>query len=200
VKQSKIRKNRSNCNRLGGSASMASSLGPKAANPAGLGLAGFALTTFLLSAANAHLIPGSDVWIGFALFYGGAAQFCAGMWEFALANTFGATAFSSYGAFWMATAFYVWFFAPKSGNVPLDLAWLLGAWAIFTGYMMLVSFRINNPPVMAVFVTLFVTFVVLWLGAALHQDALTVLGGYLGILTALIAWYASYLAVNRSVA
>jgi uncharacterized protein len=179
---------------------MASSTpGPKIANPAGLGLAGFALTTFLLSAANANWIPGSDVWIGYALFYGGAAQFCAGMWEFAAGNTFGATAFSSYGAFWMATGFYVWFFAPKSTNVPLDLAWLLLAWAIFTGYMMLVSLRINNPPVMWVFITLFITYVVLWLGALMHMGELTVIGGYLGIITAALAWYASYRAVNNSV-
>ncbi|TAM72708.1 hypothetical protein EPN44_15585 [bacterium] len=173
---------------------------PKLANPAALGLAGFALTTFLLSAANAGLLPGSDVWIGFALFYGGLAQLFAGMWEFAAGNTFGATAFSSYGAFWLGTAFYVWFWAPKSGNVPLDLAWLLGAWAIFTGYMMLESFRINNPPVMWVFVALFITYVLLWLGAWFHASGLTVTGGWTGIITALLAWYASYKAVHNSIA
>jgi|SRR5579872_1430584 len=173
---------------------------PKLGNPAGLGLAGFALTTFLLSASNAHLLPASDVWIGFALFYGGAAQFCAGMWEFAAGNTFGATAFSSYGGFWLATAFYVWFWAPKSGNVHADLAWLLGAWAIFTGYMMLVTFRLNNPPVMWVFITLFITFVLLWLGEAVHSSRIGVLGGYVGIITALVAWYASYKTINSSVA
>ncbi|HVA37877.1 MAG TPA: acetate uptake transporter [Candidatus Dormibacteraeota bacterium] len=177
-----------------------SSPAPKLGNPAGLGLAGFALTTFLLSAANAGLLPGSDVWMGFALFYGGLAQLFAGMWEFATGNTFGATAFGSYGAFWLGTAFYVWFWAPKSGNVGADLAWLLGAWTIFTAYMTLESFRINNPPVMWVFVVLLVTFVLLWLGAALHQAGLTQVGGYLGIVTALLAWYASYKAVHNSIA
>ncbi|TAM57707.1 hypothetical protein EPN52_12710 [bacterium] len=173
---------------------------PKLGNPAGLGLAGFALTTFLLSGANAGLIPHSDAWIGFALFYGGLAQLFAGMWEFAAGNTFGATAFSSYGAFWLGTAFYVWFWAGKSGNVGLDLTWLLGAWTIFTGYMMLESFRINNPPVMWVFVALFITFVLLWLGAWFSAAGLTVAGGWLGIVTALLAWYASYKTVHNSIA
>ncbi|TAM86609.1 hypothetical protein EPN42_12805 [bacterium] len=171
---------------------------PKLANPAGLGLAGFALTTFLLSAANAGLLPHSDAWIGFALFYGGLAQLFAGMWEFAAGNTFGATAFSSYGAFWLGTAFYVWFWAPKSGNVHADLAWLLFAWTLFTLYMTVLSFKINNPPVMAVFVVLLVTFALLWLGEALGAPGLTVAGGYFGIITALLAWYASYKTVANS--
>src|SRR5919202_4991706 len=73
------------------------------ADPAPLGLAGFALTTVLLSGVNAGLITGTpaDAWVGMALFYGGLGQFMAGMWEFRNRNTFGATAFSSFGAFWM---------------------------------------------------------------------------------------------------
>src|SRR5580692_223889 len=71
------------------------------ADPAPLGLAGFALTTFVLSVVNAGLLPkpGEPVVLGLAFAYGGLAQFCAGMWEFKRNNTFGATAFTSYGAF-----------------------------------------------------------------------------------------------------
>jgi len=76
------------------------------ANPAALGLAGFALTTFLLSVHNAMGVSREPLLVfwGFAIFYGGLAQFCAGMWEFKTGNTFGATAFSTYGAFWMGVA------------------------------------------------------------------------------------------------
>lgn len=165
---------------------------PKLANPASLGLAGFALTTFLLSSSNAGLLPGSDVWIGFALFYGGAAQLLAGMWEFPSGNTFGATAFTSYGAFWMGTAIYVWFFAAKATSVPHDLAYLLFAWTVFTVYMTIEAVRHAAMPVKLVFVVLSVTFVLLWLGAGLGQSMLTVAGGYTGILTAALAWYASW--------
>ena len=79
------------------------------ADPAPLGLAGFALTTFVLSAVNAGWLPkpGEPVVLGLAFAYGGLAQFCAGMWEFKRNNTFGATAFTSYGAFWIAFALLV---------------------------------------------------------------------------------------------
>lgn len=76
---------------------------PLVADPTALGLAGFGLTTFVLSVHNAGWAP-DVVWIGLALFYGGMAQFTAGMWEFKNRNTFGATAFSSYGAFWLSLA------------------------------------------------------------------------------------------------
>jgi succinate-acetate transporter protein len=179
---------------------MASTTAPQVANPAPLGLSGFALTTLLLSASNAGLLPGSDVWIGYALFYGGIAQFAAGMWEFVTKNTFGATAFTTYGAFWLGTAFYVWFWAGKSANVHADLAWMLLGFTIFTGIMMINSFRINNPPVMYVFVALFVTFALLWLGEQLGNPGLHAAGGWTGIITALLAWYAAYKGVAASIA
>ncbi len=173
---------------------------PQVANPAPLGLAGFALTTLLLSASNAGLLKGSDVWLAYALFYGGIAQFAAGMWEFKAKNTFGATAFSTYGAFWLGTAFYVWFWAGKSTDLHADLAWMLLGFAIFTGYMMLNSFNLKNPPVMWVFVALFITFVLLCAGEFTGMATLHTLGGYVGILTALLAWYASYKGVANSLA
>ena len=83
---------------------------PAIANPAPLGLSAFALTTFVLSAANAGWFTGASIVIGLAFFYGGVAQMLAGMWEFRSGNTFGATAFTSYGAFWIAVG------EPSSGS------------------------------------------------------------------------------------
>ena len=160
---------------------------PKIANPAALGLAGFALTTFLLSAKNAGL-PVGDAFLGFAFFYGGLAQFCAGMWEFPSGNTFGATAFTSYGAFWMGTGYWAAFVTPKNPN---DLTYLLFAWTIFTVYMTIEAVRHAAMPVKLVFVVLSITFVLLWLGTA-WVPSLVPLGGWAGILTAALAWYASW--------
>ncbi|HTI13747.1 MAG TPA: acetate uptake transporter [Dictyobacter sp.] len=154
-------------------------------NPAPLGLSAFALTTFVLSAANAQWFTGSEIVIGLALFYGGLGQLLAGMWEFRMGNTFGGTAFTSYGSFWMAVAVMLQF-----KLIPNDLAlgfFFLG-WAIFTGMMFLGTLR-STLALMGVFLFLFLTFLALALGALLGIGALTVLGGYLGILTALIAWY-----------
>src|SRR5213593_4671684 len=84
---------------------------PPVADPAPLGLAAFALTTFLLSAKNADWTRGTDAWLGYAFFYGGAVQLLAGMWEFRNRNVFGSTAFSTYGGFWLGLGFYVQFVA-----------------------------------------------------------------------------------------
>src|SRR5471032_2806338 len=108
------------------------------ADPAPLGLAGFALTTFLLSGHNASFIP-DLIWVGPALFYGGMAQLLAGMWEFRNRNIFGATAFSTYGAFWMSFGIFVIlvlgvknFGAAFAGdNLPNAAAWFLFAFLIF---------------------------------------------------------------------
>jgi len=161
---------------------------PKFANPAALGLAGFALTTFLLSAKNAGL-PVGDAFLGFAFFYGGLAQLMAGMWEFPQGNTFGATAFSSYGAFWMGTGFWAMFVNPKNPN---DLTYILFAWMIFTLYMTVEALRHASMPVKAVFVLLSITFILLWVGAGFGAPSMIQAGGYAGLLTAAAAWYASW--------
>src|SRR5579864_559311 len=116
------------------------------ADPAPLGLAAFALTTFLLSAANAGWAPhgGDDIaWVGPAIFYGGLAQFAAGMWEFRNRNVFGATAFSTYGAFWMGLGLFIilgvdtsrWLAGYTGGDLFNALAWFLFAFAVFNTYM-----------------------------------------------------------------
>lgn len=168
------------------------------ADPAPLGLGAFALTTFILSAHNAF---GGSVtpllaFYGFALFYGGLAQFMAGMFEFRNRNPFGATAFSTYGAFWMGLAAFVSLIVLGKVNateVAPSLGWILLAFAIFNTYMLLWSTRINTA-VFAVFLSLEVTEVLLFLGNFLGEGAgtgLVALGGYVGILTAFVAWYAS---------
>ncbi len=180
----------------------------KIANPGPLGLSGFALTTLVLSAWNGGILKGADVLIviGLAVFYGGIAQFSAGMWEFRTGNTFGATAFSSYGAFWLSFAallipgFGVAFGA-KTGPSTSALAWYLLGWTVFTGILMLCSFRTNGATAL-VFVLLFVTFLLLALGAFNGQAAgvgLTQIGGYVGILTAIAAWYTALAGVMAAV-
>lgn len=172
-----------------------------AVNPAALGLAAFAMTTFVLSFANAGIIPAgaAPVVFSLALFYGGAIQVLAGLWEFAQKNTFGATAFCSYGAFWMA--FWYLNTATNLSKAGTGLAvalgtWLL-AWAIFTLYMTFAAWR-TNVATFLVFVVLTLTFLALALGAYGGMAWMTKLGGWLGILTAVIAWYTSFAVVINS--
>jgi succinate-acetate transporter protein len=162
------------------------------ADPAPLGLAAFALTTFLLSAKNAGWTHGTDAWLGYAFAYGGLAQLLAGMWEFRNRNVFGSTAFSTYGAFWIGLGLYVLLVAPKAsaGQVANDLGWILLAFAIFNTYMLLWSTQVNMA-VLAVFLTLELTEIVLFIGNFAENTSIIKLGGYIGILTALCAWYTS---------
>lgn len=179
----------------------ASGPGAHIANPAPLGLAAFALTTFVLSVVNANIVPQSLVGgaLGLALAYGGAGQFTAGLWEFAKGNTFGATAFCSYGGFWVA----FWWLAERDlGNLGPEGYKVVGvfllAWAIFTFYMAIAAMRVSMA-VLAVFVLLTITFVILAIGWFDKESANVIkIGGYLGILTALAAWYASFAGVVES--
>src|SRR5437660_468204 len=126
---------------------------PPVADPAPLGLAAFALTTFLLSAKNAGWTHGTDAWLGYAFAYGGLIQLLAGMWEFRNRNVFGSTAFSTYGGFWIGLGLYVLLVAPDAKNatqVNNDLGWILLAFAIFNTYMLLWSSQVNAA-VFAVF-------------------------------------------------
>jgi uncharacterized protein len=165
------------------------------ANPAPLGLAGFALTTFLLSAINAHWAnssTGSD-WLGYALAYGGLVQLLAGMWEFRNNNIFGAVAFSTYGGFWIGLALWALLVAPHAASASAagkDLGWILLAFAIFNTYMMIFSTQVNMA-VFGVFLTLELTEIFLFIGNFAGNTAIVKIGGYIGVLTALVAWYAS---------
>jgi succinate-acetate transporter protein len=172
------------------------------ADPAPLGLAGFAMTTFVLSVFNAGIISDAKleaVVLPLALFYGGLAQLLAGMWEFRKANTFGALAFTSFGAFWLSFAAYVKFVAPTLPATDANKAtglYLL-AWTIFTAYMTIAAMR-TNLAVLAVFVALTLTFLALTIGELSTTTSITKLGGWLGLITAVIAWYASFAGVTNA--
>jgi uncharacterized protein len=163
-----------------------------AADPAPLGLAAFALTTFLLSAKNAGWTHGTDAWLGYAFAYGGLGQLLAGMWEFRNRNVFGATAFSTYGCFWIGLGLYIKFLPADAtpAQIGNDLGWILLAFAIFNTYMLLWSARVNTA-VFAVFLTLEITEIVLFIGNFSGNANTVKFGGYIGIITALCAWYAS---------
>jgi succinate-acetate transporter protein len=168
------------------------------ADPAPLGLAGFALTTFVLSMFNAKLVDtkGLPIVFGLALAYGGVAQLLAGMWEFRKGNTFGATAFSSYGAFWLSYWAYVTFFAKDvpAANAGSAVGLYLIGWGIFTTYMWIASFR-TTAAVNLVFLLLAITFFLLGIGEATGNTGVGKLGGWIGLATAVAAWYASFAAV-----
>lgn len=191
------------------SAAPAASAAPATADPAPLGLAAFAMTTMALSVVNTGILNAAlaPTVLGLALFYGGGVQLLAGMWEFRRGNTFGAVAFSSFGAFWLS----YWFLATFILSAPALVAvaaqvhqavglYLLG-WAIFTAYMTVASFRVSGA-VAAVFVLLTLTFVALCLGAFAAEipstSSWTKIGGWLGLATALAAWYASFAAVTNA--
>src|SRR5664279_5897679 len=153
------------------------------ADPAPLGLAAFALTTFVLSCVNAGFIGkgGDFVVLGPALAYGGLAQFGAGMWEFRRNSVFGATAFTSYGAFWMSFALLVTFYVGKlpAETVPSAIGTFLLAWGIFSAYMTIGAAKVSVP-LLVVFVLLDITFFVLAAGAYVSNSGLHTLGGYFG--------------------
>ncbi len=160
----------------------------KLANPAPLGLFGFALTTWLLSMVNAGYLPATSVplVIAMAFAFGGTAQFAAGLMEMAKGNTFGFAAFCSYGAFWWSFALFARFFG--LGVPAAAVGWYLIVWGAFTFAMWIGSFALNRA-LFLVFLALWPTFLLLGLAPLLGIPALTTLGGYGGLITALFAFY-----------
>lgn len=189
------------------------------ADPAPLGLAAFALTTLLLSAKNTDWMSHAttSAFLGFAFAYGGLGQFAAGMWEFRRGNTFGATAFSSYGGFWIGLGLWVVLVANPAvaaikpstlastvASLNHDLGWIALAFAILTIYLMILSTQVNVA-VFLVFLFLAITFVILAIGnfdagSALLPTGLIKFGGYVGLLTALVAFYASAAGIAAAMA
>jgi succinate-acetate transporter protein len=174
------------------------------ADPGPLGLAAFAMTTFVLSVFNTRLLSVSleGVVLPLALFYGGAGQVLAGMWEFRKGNTFGAAAFTSFGAFWLS---FYWYVHSVAGTLPAASAHkatgiFLLAWAIFTLYMTVAAMRTSGA-VLGVFVALTITFIFLCIGAfATGQTGINItkVGGWFGFITAALAWYASFAGVTNA--
>ena len=172
---------------------------PITADPAPLGLAAFAATTFMLSMFNAGFMgeSGEPVVLGMALAYGGLAQLLAGMWEMRTGNTFGAVAFTSYGAFWLSFWAFEQFYADEitsAATLQHAVGLYLITWGVFTTYMFVASLRVSGA-VALVFALLAVTFPLLGIGDALEKETIVKIGGYFGIATALAAWYASFAAV-----
>jgi uncharacterized protein len=172
------------------------------ADPGPLGLAAFAGTTFVLSMMNANLVnfgKALPVVLGLALAYGGIGQLLAGIWEFRTGNTFGAVAFCSYGGFWISFYFLVQVqlknIAPTEVNSALGL--YLWMWGIFTAYMFIASLKTTGA-VALVFLLLAITFIVLGIGNAGGSAGTIHLGGYLGLATAIAAWYASAAGVTNA--
>jgi succinate-acetate transporter protein len=171
------------------------------ADPGPLGLAAFALTTFVLSMYNSGILDarGEAVVFGLALAYGGLAQLLAGMWEFRTGNTFGAVAFTSYGAFWLSFWAFVTFFEK---DIPKDVIGqsvgvYLVAWGVFTTYMLIASLR-TTAAIALVFLLLATTFFLLGIGEWTGTEGITKAGGFVGLATAVAAWYASFAAVTNS--
>jgi hypothetical protein len=177
------------------------------ADPAPLGLAAFALTTFLLSAANAGWMTkaSGSAWLGYAFAYGGLAQLLAGMWEFRNKNVFGATAFSTYGGFWIGLGLWAKLVAPGITSPAVashDLGWIVLAFAIFNTYMLIASTQVSAA-VFGVFLTLEVTEIFLAIGGfknAAPGHGLTEVGGIIGVVTAAVAWYTSAAGVANGTA
>lgn len=166
----------------------------KLANPAPLGLAGFAFTTWMLSMHNAGWF-GAEVVpmvLALAFAYGGSAQIIAGILEFFRGNTFGTVAFTSYGAFWWSFALFIVFF--KEGVPGAFVAWYLFVWGVFTFYMWLATFK-TNMALQLVFLALWVTFVLLAIGDWSGSSGWTVAGGWAGLVTAVFAFYLSWAEV-----
>jgi uncharacterized protein len=182
------------------------------ADPGPLGLAAFAGTTFMLSLVNTGLVgaksaPGGGLLpmvAALAIAYGGVAQLIAGIWEFRTGNTFGAVAFCSFGAFWISFYFVVHSVAENAGSeVFSGLGLYLWMWGIFTTYMFFASLRTTGA-IALVFLLLAITFIILGIGNSALAGTKDVtngtikLGGWFGLATAIVAWYASFASVINS--
>jgi succinate-acetate transporter protein len=168
------------------------------ANPAPLGLAAFALTTWLLSMINAGWFSADSMGLvlACALAYGGSAQAIAGIMELPRGNSFGATAFLSYGAFWWSFALFVLFL---HGQAPAAfVGWYLFLWGVFTFYMWLATFR-SPRALQFIFLALWITFALLALGEWTGLSLMRMAGGYMGLVTAALAFYLSAAEVINEV-
>ncbi|ORX90996.1 hypothetical protein K493DRAFT_229109 [Basidiobolus meristosporus CBS 931.73] len=170
------------------------------ANPAPLGLSGFALTTFVLSLVNTGIATNTpNVVIGLAFFYGGLCQLLAGMWEFKCGNVFGATAFSSYGGFWLSFAAIL---SPAfdigaaytDGKLNTALGFFLLGWTIFTVIMTLGTLKAARA-MFALFFFLSLTFLLLTIGHFASMSKVNNVAGWFGLITAFIAWYNAAAAI-----
>ncbi len=154
------------------------------ANPAPLGLMGFGMTTILLNIHNAGFFELDDAILAMGIFYGGIAQIIAGVLEFRKGNTFGLTAFTSYGLFWLSL---VWIILYGSSD-PSFLAWYLFLWGVFTAYMFLATLN-KNRALQVVFASLTLLFWTLAVGDWSGNETITQIAGWIGIVSGASAFY-----------
>jgi len=178
----------------------------KSANPGPLGLAGFGLTTVVLSAINAGLLPHEavPVVVPLAFAYGGVAQLIAGVLEFRVGNTFGMVAFTSYGLFWWWFALLQWTIGAGWLKAPPPVAGgtVLLMWGIFTLLLWIVSFRLSKA-VWSIFLLLWITFFLLaWgdFGYSMGSLSCGKIGGYFGLLTGIDALLVAFIEVLNATA
>ena len=174
------------------------------ADPVPVGIAGFAMTTFVLSCINAGFFGGTTaapMVLGLAIFYGGLVQLLAGMWAFRRGETFVAVAFCSYGGgFWLSYFFLTYVIAPRlAPSVAGDAIGLyLIGWAIFTFYMTIAALK-TNLAVLWVFITLTATYVLLVLAElGIATSTLLPIAGYVGITCGVTAWYVAFAHVANA--
>lgn len=179
-------------------------MAPGIADPVPVGIAGFGMTTFVLSCVNAGFFGGSasaPMVLGLAIFYGGIVQLLAGMWAFRKGETFAAVAFCSYGGgFWLSYYFLVWVVGP---HLPASVVgnatglYLLG-WLIFTFYMTIAALR-TNAAILWVFITLTATYLLLVLAElGVASSTLLPIAGYVGITCGVTAWYVAFAHVTNA--
>lgn len=174
----------------------------KFANPSPLGLCGFALTTFVLSLVNvqARGVTNASGVIGLAYFYGGVIQLLAGMWEIVVENPFGATALSSYGGFWLSwAALNTESFGISAAYTDADdfnnvVGFFLLGWFFFTFIMLMMTLK-STIAFFSLFFFLDITFLFLTIEHLGHSPVCGKIGGYFGIITAVIAWYNAYAGI-----
>ena len=160
------------------------------ANPAPLGLMGFGMTTVLLNLHNIGLFPLDAMILSMGIFYGGLAQIIAGIMEWKKNNTFGETAFISYGFFWLSLVGIIllpvlgWSAAPS----PIAMAFYLGMWGLFTGFLFIGTLRLNKA-LIVVFGSLTLLFALLSLAHAFGSPGITRLAGGVGLFCGLSAIY-----------
>jgi succinate-acetate transporter protein len=170
------------------------------ANPAPLGLLGFGMTTVLLNLHNAGLYGLGSMILAMGIFYGGMAQIFAGIMEFKKGNTFGTTAFSSYGLFWLTLVALI--VIPRvgwgEGNENSAMAAYLFMWGLFTAVMYVGTLRLNKA-LQFVFASLAILFWLLAIADATGSDTIRIVAGYEGIICGFSAVYAGLAQVLNEV-
>ncbi len=170
------------------------------ANPAPLGLMGFGMTTVLLNLHNAGFFTLGSMILAMGIFYGGLAQVIAGIMEWKKGNTFGTTAFTSYGLFWLTLVGLIVIPSLKWANAPAKTAMVayLTMWGIFTGVMFIGTLKLNKA-LQFVFASLTILFFLLAIGDATGSTAIKHLAGYEGIVCGFSAIYTALAQVLNEV-